>query len=80
MQIVAREYSSPPKKFLFCPTGCDLSRLEAKARENLVLDGTLRRHASFASSVAGILRRRHRHAAHCNSCILREVFSGGLPR
>ena len=87
MQIVAQEHSNPlipspqpGKGFLFCPTGYDLSWLEAKARANLVLDDTPRRSASFASSLAQILRRRHQHAAHCSSCILREVFDGGLPR
>jgi hypothetical protein len=86
-QIVAQEHSNPlvpsahvRKDFLFCPTGCDLARLEAKARASLVLDDTPRRSASFASGLAQILRRRHKHVAHCSSCILREVFDGGLPQ
>jgi len=79
-QVVAQEHSNPPNDFLFCSTGRDLSWLEAKARANLVLDDTPRRSASFASSLAQILRRRHQHTAHCSSCLLREVFQGAMPR
>jgi hypothetical protein len=79
MQIVAQEYANPPKDFLFCPTGCDIFRSIEKARANLVLDDTPRRSASFAKTLAHVLRRRHQHAARCNVCILHEVF-GGLPQ
>jgi hypothetical protein len=84
-QIVAQEHSVPlvpspqnRKDFLFCPVRCDLQRLEANARANLVLDDTPRRSASFASGLAQILRRRHQHTAHCSVCLLREVFEAGL--
>ena len=70
----------PKKDFLFCADGSELSRRIEKARENLVLDDSPRRSASFARSLAQILRRKHQHTAHCSTCLLREVFNGGLPQ
>ncbi len=85
--IVAHQQSNPQitsahpgKEFLFCADGVDLSRRAEQARESLVLDDTPRRNASFARNLAHILRRKHQHTAHCNLCLLREVFDGGLPQ
>jgi len=84
--ITQRNFNSvipPPhrqKDFLFCPDGCELSRRLEKARADLVMNDTPRRSASFARSLAKILRRRHQHVAHCASCILQEVFNGRLPQ
>jgi hypothetical protein len=68
----------PGKDFLFCADGRDLSRRVERARESLVLGDTPRRNASFARSLAQVLRRKHQHVAHCSTCLLREVFDGGL--
>jgi hypothetical protein len=85
--IVAHQRSNPQiaslyggKDFLFCADGSDLSRRIEKAREDLVLDDSPRRKASFARSLAQILRRKHQHTAHCSTCLLREVFDRGLPQ
>jgi hypothetical protein len=85
--IVAHQQSNtqipslhPGKDFLFCADGRDLSRRIEKARQDLVLDDSPRRNASFARSLAQILRRKHQHTAHCSTCLLREVFDGGLPQ
>ncbi len=78
-QIVAHQpipSPRPQKDFLFCPDGSDLARRIDKARENLVLHDSPRRNASFARSLAQILRQKHQHTAHCSACILREVFGG----
>jgi hypothetical protein len=87
MQIVAQKYSDPlttsphpSKSFLFCADGIELSRRIEKARESLVLDDSPRRNASFARSLAQILRRKHQHTAHCSTCLLREVFDGASPQ
>jgi hypothetical protein len=74
------QLSSPQlgKDFLFCADGRDLSRRVEKAREGLGLGDTARRNASFARSLAQVLRRKHQHVAHCSTCLLREVFDGGL--
>lgn len=68
------------KDLLFCADGRDLSRRVEKARQDLVLDDSPRRNASFARTLAQILRRKHQHTAHCSTCLLREVFDGGLPQ
>ena len=81
-QIVAHQpIPSPlPKDFLFCAPGSDLSRHVATLRANLDLDGSPRRNASFARSLAGALRKRHRHLSCCTVCLLNEVFDGRLPQ
>jgi hypothetical protein len=86
MEIIAQRYSSPAtlspnrqKDFLFCPDGCELSRRLEKARANLVLNDSPRRNASFARTLAEVLRKRHRHLSCCSVCILREVFDGESP-
>jgi hypothetical protein len=65
----------PGKDFLFCAHGRDLSQRIERARKNLVLDDSPRRNASFARSLAQVLRRKHEHTARCSACLLHEVFA-----
>jgi hypothetical protein len=68
----------PGKDFLFCADGSDLSRRIQKARQNLVLDDSPRRNASFTSSIVALLRKQHRHKASCAACLVREALAGSL--
>jgi len=86
-QIIAQKYSNPitpsphpQNELLYCRDGSDLTRGVEDLRENLVLNDSPRRNASFARRLARILRRKHQHVAHCSVCILQEVFNGRLPQ
>jgi hypothetical protein len=78
MQQIVAQSPHPPKDFLFCADGFDLSRRVGALRANLDLDDSPRRSASFARSLAEVLRKRHRHVSCCSNCLLREVFDGGV--
>jgi hypothetical protein len=78
MSHIVAHVQPSTQHFLFCPVHSDLARLEAKERAKLAIDATPRRTASFAGSLAKILRRRHQHTLSCSACLLREVFSGSV--
>jgi hypothetical protein len=78
MQQIVAHVPLSSQDFLFCPVHSDLARLEARERAKLATDATPRRSASFAGSLAKILRRRHQHTLSCSCCLLCEVFHGSV--
>ncbi len=60
---------------LFCQTSLELAQLERAARAKLSLRDNGYRAAKFADGIVEIVRRRHRHMAHCPRCLVAEALA-----
>lgn len=62
-----------------CPTAAELDYLECAARNLLRMDDTARRSAASVRAVVAVARKKHKHAAGCDRCLIAEALANASP-
>lgn len=63
-----------------CQIAAELDYLESAARNLLRMEDTARRSAASVRAVVAVARRKHRHAAQCDRCLISEALANATRR
>jgi hypothetical protein len=61
-----------------CPIAAELDYLANAARRLVSIGDSPRRSVASVRAVVAVARKRHRHAAGCTACLVREALSGSV--